>query len=153
SNAVKYTSPGGKIWVRVKAGEEAMIQVQDDGTGIPSDILPLVFDLFTRGEFGLEPAPAGLGIGLTLVKRIAELHGGRAEAASDGPGRGSTFTVRLPRIAAPQAQSQEGDGEHHKSIEGRRILLIEDNDDARDSLRVLLEASGHEVYEAVDGPA
>jgi signal transduction histidine kinase/ActR/RegA family two-component response regulator len=152
-NAVKYTPPGGKIRVTVKAGEDALIQVQDNGIGISADMLPHVFDLFARGEFGLQRSPAGLGIGLTLVKRIAELHGGLAEAASDGPGRGSVFTVRLPRIAAPDTRRPESDSELNKPIEPRRILLIEDNDDTRESLRVLLEASGHKVYEAFDGPA
>jgi CheY-like chemotaxis protein len=111
-----------------------------------------VFDLFARGDFGLERSPAGLGIGLTLVKRIAELHGGRAEAASDGPGRGSTFTVTLPRIDAAQAQRPERDGKRNESLRPRRILIIEDNDDARDSLHAFLAESGHEIYEAVDGP-
>jgi two-component system, sensor histidine kinase len=155
-NAVKYTPPGGKIRVRVQAvpaGEEAVIQVQDNGVGISADILPHVFKLFARGDFGLQRSPAGLGIGLTLVKRIAELHGGRAEVASDGPGRGSTFAVMLPQMATPQAQRPERDGKSDESVDPRRILLIEDDDDARESLRMLLEKSGHEVYEAVDGPA
>jgi PAS domain S-box-containing protein len=152
SNAVKYTPSAGKIWVRVKADEEAVIEVQDNGAGIASEFLPRVFDLFTRGEFGLERSPAGLGIGLTLVQRIAELHGGRAVAASDGPGRGSTFTVRMPRVAAPQLLTQDHDG-LYQSFGPRRILLIEDNDDARESLRVLLEVSGHEVYAVGDGLA
>jgi PAS domain S-box-containing protein len=152
SNAVKYTPSAGKIWVRVKADEEAVIEVQDNGAGIASEFLPRVFDLFTRGEFGLGRSPAGLGIGLTLVQRIAELHGGRAVAASDGPGRGSTFTVRLPRVAAPRPRTEDHDG-LNQSIGPRRILLIEDNDDARESMRVLLEISGHEVYAVSDGLA
>jgi PAS domain S-box-containing protein len=152
SNAVKYTPSAGKIWVRVKADKEAVIEVQDNGAGIASEFLPCIFDLFTRGEFGLERSPAGLGIGLTLVQRIAELHKGRAEAVSDGPGRGSTFTVRLPRIAAPQLHAQDHDG-LNQSFGPRRILLIEDNDDARESLRALLEDSGHEVYAVGDGLA
>jgi PAS domain S-box-containing protein len=94
ANAVKYTAPGGKIEVLVKAGDEAIIQVRDDGAGIAADMLPRVFDLFARGDFGLQRSPAGLGIGLTLVRRIAELHGGRAEAISAGSGQGSTFIVR-----------------------------------------------------------
>jgi PAS domain S-box-containing protein len=150
SNAVKYTPSAGKIWVRVKADEEAVIEVQDNGAGIASEFLPRIFDLFTRGEFGLGRSPAGLGIGLTLVERIAELHGGRAVAASDGPGRGSTFTVRLPRVAAPRQRTEDHDG-LNQSIRPRRILLIEDNDDARESMRVLLEVSGHEVYAVGDG--
>jgi PAS domain S-box-containing protein len=151
-NALKYTPPGGQIWVHVKASAEAVIQVQDNGAGISSDILPGIFELFARGEFGLQRSPAGLGIGLTLVKRIAELHGGRAEAVSEGPGRGSTFTIRLPRIAAPQARHIERDGKPNGPIGPRRILLVEDNDDERECLRLLLEASGHEIHEAVDGP-
>jgi PAS domain S-box-containing protein len=154
-NAIKYTPSGGKIGVRVKkVSQKARIEVQDDGAGISSEILPRVFDLFARGEFGLHRSPAGLGIGLTLVKQIAELHGGRAEVASDGPGRGSIFTVTLPRVAAPQVKIASRDidpGE--ESFKPRRILLIEDNDDARQLLRTLLEASGHEIYEAGDGPA
>jgi PAS domain S-box-containing protein len=150
-NAVKYTPRGGKIWVRVKGGSEAVVQVQDNGAGISSDLLPHVFDLFARGEFGLQRSPAGLGIGLTLVQRIAELHGGRAEAASDGPGRGSTFTVRLPIIAASQADAAEP-VRPDEPAPPRRILLIEDNADARESLRLMLEALGHQVFEACDGP-
>jgi CheY-like chemotaxis protein len=142
-NALKYTPSGGQIRVLVKSGEEAVIQVQDNGAG--------VFDLFARGDFGLQRSPAGLGIGLTLVKRIAELHGGRAEAASEGPGRGSTFTVTLPRIDAAQAKPPELDSKRNESAR-RRILIIEDNDDARGSLHAFLAESGHEIYEAVDSP-
>jgi PAS domain S-box-containing protein len=151
SNAVKYTPPGGKIALRVETGEDAVIQVRDNGTGISSEILPRIFELFARGEFGLQRSPAGLGIGLTLVRRIAELHGGRAEAASDGPGLGSTFTVRLPRIAEPPAQGRKVHSKSNEPVAPRRILLIEDNTDARESLRLLLESLGHQVYEAVDG--
>jgi PAS domain S-box-containing protein len=152
SNAVKYTPQGGKICALVKAGEEALIQVQDNGAGIPSEMLTRVFDLFARGDFGLERSPAGLGIGLTLVKRITELHGGRVEVASDGLGHGSTFTVRLPRIVAPETHAR-GDVEPDLPIRPRRILLVEDHDDSRQSLRELLEMSGHEMYEAADGAA
>jgi PAS domain S-box-containing protein len=152
-NAIKYTPQGGKIQVYIRTGQEAVIQVQDNGIGMSQDILPRVFDLFARGEFGLYRSPAGLGIGLTLIKRIAELHGGRADAASDGPGLGSTFTVRLPRVAAPRARCLEPDGERDESIGPYRILLIEDNADARTSLRILLQKAGHEIYEAADGPA
>jgi CheY-like chemotaxis protein len=126
----------------------------DDGAGIPSEILPRVFDLFARGEFGLHRSPAGLGIGLTLVKPIAGLHGGRAEVASDGPGHGSIFTVTLPRIAAPQTEVANRHADiGEELVKPRRILLIEDNDDARQLLCTLLEASGQEIYEAGDGLA
>jgi PAS domain S-box-containing protein len=152
SNAVKYTPAGGRIQVRVKAGEDAEIQVKDNGTGMSSEILPRVFQLFARGEFGLQRSPAGLGIGLTLVRRIAELHGGRVEAASEGPDRGSTFTVTLPRVAVPALPGCRNDSKSNEPVVApRRILLIEDNADARESLRVLLEALGHQVYEVVDG--
>lgn len=150
-NAVKYTPPGGEIRVSVKARAHAVIEVQDNGVGISPEILPRVFDLFARGEFGLQRSPAGLGIGLTLVRQITELHQGRVEVASDGAGRGSTFTVKLPRIDAPQSHCDEGDENPDKPFAARRILLIEDNDDSRESLRVLLESAGHEVYEAADG--
>jgi K+-sensing histidine kinase KdpD len=99
-NAIKYTPSGGKIGVRVKkVGEEGMIQVQDDGAGIPSEILPRVFDLFVRGEFGLHRSPAGLGIGLTLVSRIAGLHGGRVEVPVMVPA--AAASSRLPSHALP----------------------------------------------------
>jgi PAS domain S-box-containing protein len=151
-NAVKYTPSGGEIAVRVKAGEEATIEVQDNGSGISSETLPRVFDLFARGEFGLQRSPAGLGIGLTLVKRITELHGGQVGVTSDGPGRGSTFAISLPRITAPQTLLSEQGMDANKSVvRPRRILLIEDNDDARQMLCALLEASGHQIHEARDG--
>jgi two-component system, sensor histidine kinase len=84
-NAIKYTQPDGSLLISTEAGRDAMFQVRDDGAGISADALPRVFDLFTRGDFGLQRAPSGLGIGLTLVKRIAELHGGTVKAASGGP--------------------------------------------------------------------
>jgi PAS domain S-box-containing protein len=152
-NAAKYTPSGREIEVSVRDGEEATIQIHDQGAGISADILPRVFDLFTRGDFGLQRSPAGLGIGLTLVKRIAELHGGCAEAGSDGPGQGSTFTVRLPRIAAPRLRLPGREHGTNERSTPRRILIIEDNNDGRDGLRELLQQSGHEVYEAVDGPS
>ncbi len=153
-NAVKFTQSGGKVRVRLKAGgEEATLEVQDDGAGISSDILPRVFDLFAHGELGLQGSPGGLGIGLTLVKRIAELHGGTVEAASDGLGRGSRFRVTLPRIATPQPQRIESGDQPDEPIRPHRILVIEDNDDARESLSTWLEASGHEIFQAADGPS
>ena len=152
SNAIKYTPAGGEIRVQVKAGEKAIIQVQDNGSGVAPELLPHVFDLFARGELGLERSPGGLGIGLTLVKRIAELHGGHAMAASDGPCTGSTFTVELPRIASPAIFHTVSSGQPENAVRPCRILIIEDHADARESLRVLTETSGHRVYEAADGP-
>lgn len=100
-NAVKYTPAGGNIEVMLHSREkEAVLEVRDTGIGIPNDLLPRVFDLFVQGERGAEHSDGGLGIGLALVRRLVELHGGAVKAASDGPGRGSTFSVRLPRSAA-----------------------------------------------------
>ena len=115
-------------------------------------MLPNVFDLFVQGDRGLERAHGGLGIGLTLVKRLTELHGGTAYAASDGVDRGSTFTIRLPCISAPTAQRQ-ATLPLNRSSQERRVLLIEDNADARAMLRTILEVAGHVVTEAPDGPS
>jgi signal transduction histidine kinase/ActR/RegA family two-component response regulator len=153
SNAIKYTPSDGRVLVSVTAENEfAVIRVQDTGVGIPADLLPRIFDLFVQGEVDLDRTPGGLGIGLTLVRRLAELHGGYAEAASEGQGRGSTFTVRLPRIAAPLSSTAALRASGSAAAKTpRRILIIEDNADVRESLRILLELSGHEVYEASDG--
>jgi len=103
-NAVKYTPPGGSIHVSIKhEGDEAVLRVQDSGIGISPDLPPRMFDLFVQGDPGSERVRSGLGIGLAVVRRLVELHGGTVQASSDGPGRGSTFTVRLPRIPTPSA--------------------------------------------------
>ena len=106
SNAAKYTPSGGDIAVSVKAeGNCAMIRVKDSGIGISPEFLPRIFDAFVQGEVELDRSQGGLGVGLTLVRRLAELHGGKVEAISDGLGHGSTFIVALPRIAAPVLSS------------------------------------------------
>jgi CheY-like chemotaxis protein len=125
--------------------------VEDSGVGISPELLPRIFDLFVQGEREPDRAQGGLGVGLTLVRRLTELHGGRVEAASEGPGRGSVFTLRLPLAAAPLATATSLGGSMTSSVP-RRVLMIEDYADARDSLRALLELSGHEVREAADGP-
>ena len=147
-NAVKYTPRGGSIQVRTHAvGDEAILVVSDSGTGIAPDLLPRVFELFVQGERGLDRSQGGLGIGLTLVKRLVELHGGRVEARSEGGDRGSEFTVRLPRVDKP-AQVMPREVGHPAA---RTILVIEDNDDARETLVTLLETLGHRVEPARDG--
>ena len=133
------------------ADGEAVLQVRDSGVGIAPDILGRVFDMFVQGTRGPERGAGGLGLGLTLVRRIVELHGGRVEAASEGPGCGSRFTVRLPSIAAPAAAAAPVRDSANGSR--RRIVIVEDNDDAREMLRMALELSGHEVHEASDGPS
>jgi len=149
-NAVKYTPVSGTITVGVRPdADEAVLSVSDTGIGIVPRMLPLIFDLFVQSDRALDRAQGGLGIGLTLVKRIVELHGGTVSAASGGAGQGSTFTVRLPRVARPASPAPPG------AVPGgrtgaRRVLVVEDNDDARDMLRSMLSLWGHEVEEAQD---
>jgi PAS domain S-box-containing protein len=146
-NAVKYTGDGGHIRVSVAAdGEQAVFRVRDDGVGISPDLLPRIFELFVQGQQTLDRTKGGLGIGLTLVHRLVERHGGTVRAESDGPGRGSTFTVRLRRIKAPAETSVDvlPRGETVK----RRVLIVEDNADSREMYRDILELDGHEVVEA-----
>jgi PAS domain S-box-containing protein len=149
-NAVKYTVPGGHIAVNVSAdGTDAVIRVDDDGAGIEPALLPRVFDLFVQGNPTLDRPQGGLGIGLTLVRRLVELHGGTVTATSAGRGRGSAFTVRLPRIEQPtESVRTPARGE---AVSRRRVLVIEDNTDARDMCRLALELAGHDVIEAPDG--
>jgi CheY-like chemotaxis protein len=150
SNALKFTPEGGRITVRVgREGDEAVLKVSDDGDGMTADLLPSVFDLFVQGE-GEPDRRSGLGIGLTLVRRLVELHGGRVEAASPGPGRGSVFTVRLPALVDP-AQEDARAAKAPDAPRRQRILIIEDNPDNREMMRILLETSGNEIYEAPDG--
>ncbi|HSE93113.1 MAG TPA: response regulator [Methylomirabilota bacterium] len=150
-NAAKYTDRGGCIHVEVRAdGDEAVVRVRDTGIGISAEMLPRLFDLFTQGRQALDRAQGGLGIGLTLVRRLVELHGGSVAAASEGPGRGSVFTVRLPR-ATREKIDDGGRGPGQGDRAPLRILLVEDSRDTRETLRSLLELAGHEVHEAADG--
>ncbi|HKQ12564.1 MAG TPA: ATP-binding protein [Steroidobacteraceae bacterium] len=150
TNAVKYTPPPGRIevFVRREAGE-AVFSVRDSGLGLEPELLPRIFDLFVQGERGLDRSQGGLGIGLTLVRRIAELHGGHVEARSEGAGKGSEFIVHLPAIEAPAEIAAPARSARNSTR--RRIAVVEDNDDVRASLRVLLEMDGHDVVEAKDG--
>jgi len=151
-NALKFTPTDGRITVGVSAAAgEAILRVEDTGMGIAPDLLPRIFDLFVQGETELHRPRAGLGIGLTLVHRLVDLHGGRIEAASGGlPGRGSVFTVRFPLTAPPAAAAAAPPAVSSAPIR-RRVLIVEDSDDAREMLRYLLERAGHEVYDAADG--
>jgi signal transduction histidine kinase len=148
-NAFKYTPPGGTIRLTVgPEGDEAVLRVQDTGVGISSDVLPKIFDLFVQGERSLDRTEGGLGIGLTLVRRLVELHGGRVEVHSGGRGQGSEFVVRLP-LLAPHQEDAEAPARSGRSA--LRVLVIEDNPDAREALQMLLELEGHEVETAADG--
>ena len=150
-NALKFTPAGGRITVTVEVdGPEAVLRVEDDGAGVPPDLLPRIFDLFVQGQTTLHRREAGLGIGLTLVRRLVDLHRGRIEAASEGPGRGSAFTVRLP-AARPPGDAAAPAPATPRAAARRRVLIIEDNDDARQMLRHLLDHAGHEVHEAAEG--
>jgi PAS domain S-box-containing protein len=151
-NAVKHTSADGEIRVRVMPdGREAILTVRDTGIGIPAHLVPRVFDLFVQGDHTLDRSKGGLGIGLTLVRRLVELHGGSVTAFSAGEGKGSTFTVRLPAITQPAAPTPGTTAP--AALPARRVLVIEDNEDSRLSLRELIRRLGHEVHEAADGVA
>jgi PAS domain S-box-containing protein len=154
TNAVRYTTAGNIILISAKAeGDSAVLRIKDSGIGIPAELLPHVFDLFRQGERPLDRSEGGLGIGLTIVKRLVELHGGKVEAASEGANRGSCFTVYLPLIAPPALMHIEPALRASKTAGHRRVLVIEDNADTREGIRAILEMEGHEVYEAEDGPA
>ena len=148
-NAVKFTPSGGSVDVDVRReGPEGVIRVTDSGVGIEPAMLPRVFELFAQAEQSLDRSVGGLGIGLALSRRLVEMHGGTITAASEGQGRGAQFTVRLPVAATnapPPAPSVP------TANRARTILVVEDGDDARESLRLLLESLGHRVLAAADG--
>jgi len=150
ANAAKYTHSGGSIEVLVaRRGEEAVITVRDNGIGIAPHLLPNVFDLFTQATRTMDRSEGGLGIGLTVVRRLIELHGGQVEAKSDGLGKGSEFSIFLPEAreappAPPAALPVESAGRV-------RVLIVDDNADAAEMLSALLEALGHDVAVAHDG--
>jgi len=154
SNALKYTQPGGRIQVRMEPdGEQAAVSISDSGIGIPGWALPHVFDLFSQVRIHQEQSEGGLGIGLSLVRSLVTLHGGSVSAVSEGPGRGSTFSVRLPRVDG-QWPSIHDSG--HGDIvappsSGLHVLVADDNQDAAMTLASLLEFEGHHVRVAFDG--
>ncbi len=150
TNACKYTRPGGAIELRLQPGEsDAVVSVKDNGAGIPSDQLDRIFEMFTQVDRTLERAQGGLGIGLMLVKQLVQMHGGTVTARSDGLGQGSEFTVRLPTtsVAEGVAPTAPVSG----APRARRILVVDDNEDAARSLATLLAFEGHEVQVALSG--
>jgi signal transduction histidine kinase/CheY-like chemotaxis protein len=152
-NALKHTPPAKRIRVVVRNLDAvAELRVEDEGYGIRPELLPNVFEPFTQGQQGLDRSAGGLGLGLTLVRRLTELHDGTIEAHSGGVGKGSSFTLRFPSRNAP-AGADAAPNEQARSDRPRRLLVVEDNADARQTLRTLLEALGHEVHEAADGEA
>ncbi len=155
NNAARYTDPGGEIRVSAERdGDELVVRVRDNGRGIPRDMLPHVFDLFVQADRSRDRAQGGLGLGLTLVRRLVELHGGTVAAASGGPGQGSELTVRLPIVTVPDhAVDVTSTSRPAPHAEPLRILVVEDNEDSRDMLQMLLEGQGHSVDVAGDGIA
>jgi len=148
-NALKYTPPGGRIAFTVGAdGNDAVLGIRDTGVGIAADVLPRIFDLFVQADRTFDRSDGGLGLGLTLVKRLVELHGGTVSASSAGPSLGSEFVVRLPRLSESPIARAYSDAPAESS---RHILIIEDNRDFRHGLRVMLESWGHRVEEAATG--
>jgi PAS domain S-box-containing protein len=153
NNAAKYTREGGRIVLAAeRQGETAVFSVRDNGIGIAPELLPRVFDLFTQADTSLDRSEGGLGIGLTLARGLVQLHGGTIEARSAGVGRGSEFVVRLPLGQAPAATIHETAGEPLASVR-RRILVVDDNRDAAESLMDFLADVGHSVFAAYDGPS
>jgi PAS domain S-box-containing protein len=156
NNATKYTKPGGKIWFTVnKAADSAQMSIRDNGVGIPGDMLPKIFDMFTQIDRDRKQAQGGLGIGLALAKNLIGMHGGAIEARSNGPGEGSEFLIRLP-LAHKGAQSLRMDSAHDQTRtlpSVRRVLVVDDNADAATSLGLLLETMGNDVQVAQDGPS
>jgi signal transduction histidine kinase/ActR/RegA family two-component response regulator len=149
-NASKYTGDGGRLRLAARASaDEIVVTVEDNGTGIAPDVLPYIFDLFTQGPRSLARSEGGLGVGLNVVRNLVGMHHGTVEAHSDGPGRGSRFTVRLPRAAGlPAAPVQPA---RTRATPRRRILLVEDNADASATLADILATEGHDVVCAGDG--
>jgi PAS domain S-box-containing protein len=156
NNAAKYTEKGGRISLSVeKTDGEVAIHVRDTGIGISAEMLPHIFDLFTQADRSLDRSQGGLGIGLTLVRTLIEMHGGTVQAASAGPGQGSEFILRLPTLPAPATNgktSDEATGFPHEPV-SRRVLIIDDNRDSTETLAMLMRIWHHEVQTAHDGPS
>jgi two-component system, chemotaxis family, CheB/CheR fusion protein len=147
-NAITYKPPGGRIIIDVEPdGADAVLRVKDTGVGISPELLPRVFDLFVQSERGVDRRDGGLGLGLAIVRSLVEAHGGRIDVWSPGQNGGSEFAVRLPLAATFSSGDPRGG-----VAARRRILVVDDNIDAREALARLLEIAGHEVYQAGDGP-
>jgi len=152
NNAAKYSDRGGRIEVTVRRdGQEAVVTIRDSGDGIAPEQLAKLFEIFTRGERSSRRNQSGLGIGLALVRRLTEMHGGRVEASSDGVGMGSCFSVRLPLSVKEIAATKTG-RRVHSSIDELSVLVVDDNKDAAESLAMLLRTAGAEIHIAHDGP-
>jgi signal transduction histidine kinase/CheY-like chemotaxis protein len=144
TNSAKYTDPDGEIQIDShREGEEAVICISDNGVGISQELLPQIFELFVQSDRTLDRSQGGLGIGLSVVHRLVEMHGGRVTARSPGPGLGSLFEIRLPTVKAPPKPSEES---APGLVDAKRILIVDDNTDAADSLALLLGLDGHTAH-------
>ncbi|NOT25488.1 MAG: PAS domain S-box protein [Acidobacteria bacterium] len=156
SNGSKFTDAGGRVWLTVEPAEgEVAIRVRDTGIGIAAEQIPRLFEMFAQVDTSLERSHDGLGIGLTLVRALVEMHGGTVEATSDGAGLGSEFAVRLPalRPVSPPVTAPEVVAGKTSPVVGRRILVVDDSHDGAEFLALLLQVSGHETRTANDGPS
>jgi CheY-like chemotaxis protein/two-component sensor histidine kinase len=152
NNAAKYTDHGGRIDLTAEStGDHVTIRVKDNGIGIPADALPDIFEMFTQVDRSRERAEGGLGLGLTLVKRLVQMHGGSVEAKSDGLGKGSEFVVRFPIVQDTERRTPVWHDEKAEAPPTRRILIVDDNQDAAYTLSMLLRTFGNEVSTAHDG--
>ena len=154
SNAGKYTDAGGRIEVRtVRRGDEVEVHIRDSGIGIAPEMLPRIWDLFTQAEQTLDRVQGGLGVGLTVARRLVELHGGRIDAFSEGLGKGAEFVVTLPAVPATSEEVHSPMVAEPVRQKNARVLLVEDTPDAAESLAMLLEVLGHRVRTVGDGVA
>jgi CheY-like chemotaxis protein len=156
NNAAKYTEESGSIALEVtRVDDEAVLRVRDNGVGISAEMLSRVFDLFTQADRSLDRSQGGLGIGLTLARRLVEMHGGSVQAFSEGANRGCEFVIRLPALAEAIPAGVDDNVAHRepKDQRPRRILIVDDHPDVTRSLARLLRLSGHEVRTALEGQA
>ncbi|HEX7226965.1 MAG TPA: ATP-binding protein, partial [Candidatus Binatia bacterium] len=152
NNAAKYTNPGGRIWLTARReSDDIVISVRDSGIGILPEMLPRIFEMFTQVEHSTSRTHGGLGIGLTLVRSLVEMHGGKVEALSEGRGKGSEFIVRLPHNDNPRSEVAGASMQHFGQLSSKRVLVVDDNRDAADSLGKLLNLAGAEARAVYNG--
>jgi CheY-like chemotaxis protein len=153
-NAAKYTDDGGEIRLKAEVEKgEVHIGVRDNGIGLTHEEVARVFDLFSQGDRALDRAQGGLGIGLTVVKKLIEMHGGHVHAFSEGPGKGSEFVVVLPTVVGAQEDRKSQPKVVQKATRRTKVLVVDDNADSATSMALLLKLDGHDVKMAHDGPA